>query len=155
MRGYPLNYITRELDTMRGEIGEVLNQIHTGMFLPSHREGVLPALRGMFKVDVKENADKIIVIADLPGVDADNVSVMLLSPRSLEISCSGDGSREEHEGDYFIRERSYRNMQRVISLPADVKYDEEYMASFKNGTLEVHLSKVGHAQVKNIVVTKE
>ena len=39
-----------------------------------------------------------------------------------------------------MRERIFGSMSRVITLPADVT-DEGAAASFKNGVLEVHLSK--------------
>jgi HSP20 family protein len=141
-----------EMDTMRGEIGEVINQIHTGMFLPSHKEGVLPALRGMFRVDVKELGDEVIVIADLPGMTKETISLRLVNPRALEIVCEIKIEFEDIER-YHVRERRFGCNERIVTLPADVTADGA-TSTFKNGVLEVHMKKTTYTQKSVIEITE-
>jgi HSP20 family protein len=56
---------------------------------------ILPAIRGEFLVDVRKHDNKVIIVADLPGVEKNNVSLQLLNPRTLEILC--DRKRENAE----------------------------------------------------------
>jgi HSP20 family protein len=51
------------------------------------------------------------------------------------------------EEDYVRRERSYGSFSRVIGLPAEVNA-EAIRATFKDGVLEVHLSKTEAAKRK-------
>ena len=66
---------------------------------------MLPAIRGEFRVDIREDDDEVIVAADLPGVEKAAVTLQLLNPRALEISCERRAEREEKEEDYSMRER--------------------------------------------------
>jgi HSP20 family protein len=101
---------------------------------------MLPALRGEFRVDVREHDDEVIVVADLPGVEKDDVSLQLLSPRALEITCERKGESEEKSEGYYMRERVYGSMRRIVAMPADVT-EIDSNASFKNGVLEIRLKK--------------
>jgi len=101
---------------------------------------MLPALRSEFRVDVREHDDDVIVVADLPGVEKDNVSLQLLNPRTLEISCEREKEKEEKSEGYYVRERVYGSMHRMVTMPADVT-EKDAKASFKNGVLEVRLNK--------------
>ena len=108
-------------------------------------------IRGEFRIDVREQADEVIVVADLPGMEKDAVSLQLINPRALEISCARKGEREEKEEGYYMRERVSGSMQRVVTLPAEVT-GEDSKASFKNGVLEVHLKKTTISPVSRIEI---
>lgn len=82
----------------------------------------------------------MIVVADLPGVDKEDMSLRLANPRALEISCERKSKREEKDKGYYVRELVAGSMQRVVVLPAEVTEDDA-KASFKNGVLEVQLKK--------------
>jgi len=97
---------------------------------------ILPASRGEFRPDVREHDDYVIVVADLPGVDKELVSLQLINPRLLEIASTCDKDTEEkNEGCYF-HERMYGSMSRMVALTADVTEDDA-KGSFRNGILEV------------------
>lgn len=142
-RRYPVDSIWREMDEMRAELDSMFHQISTGgRFLPAGGMGdrMLPAIRGEFRVDVREHDDEVIVVADLPGVEKESVSLQLLNPRALEISCERSSEREEQEKGFIMRERLSGSMSRVVALPMNVS-EENAKASFKNGVLEVTLKK--------------
>ena len=101
---------------------------------------VVPAVRD-FRVDVRDHEDEVIVVADLPGVEKENVSVMLIDPRHLEITSRRAGETAEEAVDFFMRERVYGQMSRTVMLPVEVT-EEGATASFKNGVLEVRLKKL-------------
>jgi HSP20 family protein len=46
---------------------------------------MLPAIRQEFRVDIREHDGEVIMVADLPGVDKDDVSLQFLNPGILEI----------------------------------------------------------------------
>ncbi len=92
-------------------------------------------------MDVRDHEDKVIVVADLPGVEKENVTVRLIDPRRLEIRSRRAGESTEEAADFFMRERVYGEMSRTVMLPAEVT-EEGATASFKNGVLEVQLKKV-------------
>ena len=142
-RRYPYNSLWSEMEDMRAEL-DALFQLgpYRGRFLPPGgvTDRMLPAIRGEFRVDVREHDDEMIVVADLPGVEKDDVSLQILNPRTLEISCERKGEKEEKSEGYYVRERIYGSMQRLVTLPADVT-EKDAKASFKNGVLEVRLIK--------------
>jgi len=101
----------------------------------------LPALRTEGpRVDVGTHEDEVVVAADLPGAEKGDISLRLVTPRMLEISAVQRGEKEASEEGYYVRERTYGQIKRVIALPVEVK-EEEAHATFKNGVLEVRLKK--------------
>ena len=143
-RRYPFESIWREMEDMRTEMESMFSQMQdTGrLLLPAGGVGdrMLPAIRGEFRVDVREHDDEVEVIADLPGIEKDDVSIQLLNPRALEIACERKGDTEEKSKGYYMRERVYGTLRRIVALPADVT-EGDAKASFKNGVLEVHLKR--------------
>jgi HSP20 family protein len=131
----------------------MLEELATTKALPGKemRARMLPAIRGEFRVDVKEHDDEIIVAADLPGVEKEDVSIAVVDPRTLRIAFSRSAETEEKEEGYFVRERTYGSMDRVVRLPSDVA-DEGATATFKNGVLEVRLKKATPESVKKIPI---
>jgi HSP20 family protein len=81
----------------------------------------------------------------------DVVSLQLLNPRALEISCERNEEKEEKSEGFYLRERMSGTMSRVVALPADVTEDEA-KASFKNGVLEVTLKKMKRTKKTRIEI---
>jgi len=74
---------------MRAEMENLFHAVSSGnRLLPAIGMGdrMLPAIRGEFRPDVREYDDDAIVVADLPGVDKEPVSLLLINPRPLEIA---------------------------------------------------------------------
>ncbi|WP_332448848.1 Hsp20/alpha crystallin family protein [Methanoculleus sp.] len=103
------------------------------------RGRVVPTVRDL-RVDVRDHEDEVIVVADLPGVEKENVAVRLIDPQHLEIVSMRTDKAEEDTRDFFMRERVYGQMSRTVLLPAEVN-QENSTATFKNGVLEVRLKK--------------
>ena len=141
-RRYPFWWTWRDFD-------ELMTEMENRFWGPSGRllpaggiaDRMLPALRGEFRVDVREHDDEIIVVADLPGVEKEDVTVTLVNPSTLEISSERKAEKEEKEEGYYMRERVSGSLCRTVALPHDVT-DSGATASFKNGVLEVRLKKI-------------
>jgi HSP20 family protein len=125
------------MEDVRAEMENLFCQMQAG----GVSDRMLPAIRGEFRVDVREHDDEVIIVADLPGINKEDVSLQLINPRALEVSCERKGEKEETSEGYNMRERMYGSMSRIVTMPADVR-DEDSRASFKNGVLEVHLKKI-------------
>ena len=84
---------------------------------------------------MKQVEDEMIVCADLPGVNADDVHVEL-DEGMLTISGERRTNREENEEGFYRTERSYGSFTRSIAVPDGIDEDK-VKASFDNGVLEV------------------
>ena len=142
-RRYPFESMWREMEEMRAELDHLFHQNAAGnqLLLPGGiGDRMIPAIRGEFRVDVREHEDEVIVVADLPGVEKDTVTLNLINPRALEIACERNRETEEKMEGYYVRERVSGSLRRIVALPADVM-EENSRARFKNGVLEVILKK--------------
>jgi len=101
-------------------------------------------------VDLFEEKDEIVVKAELPGMDKENIEVNLTDHH---LTIKGEKKKEEEvkEENYYRAERSYGSFLRTLELPKDVRADK-VKASFKNGILEVRLPKTEEAKAKEIKV---
>jgi HSP20 family protein len=153
-RRYPFESMWRDMDEMRADLENLFQQTYSGgKLLPPGGVAVrmLPAIGGEFRVDVREHDDEVIVVADLPGVEKDDVSLQLMNPRALEIACERKGDREEKSEGYYMRERVYGSMRRIVAMPADVT-ENDSGARFRNGVLEVRLRKAKIQQKARIQI---
>jgi HSP20 family protein len=90
-------------------------------------------------VDVKESDDHFDVVAELPGVDQNDVK---LSLRDNTLYISGEKKEEkvdEKEG-YYHKESSSGSFTRAVPLPTEVHLDQ-VEAKFEKGKLLVTLPK--------------
>ncbi|MCK6474362.1 MAG: Hsp20/alpha crystallin family protein [Planctomycetes bacterium] len=101
-------------------------------------------------IDVKENAEEIIVRAEVPGVDAKDLN-LTVHENVLTISGEKKDSRELKEGDLQRTESSYGSFARSIALPPEAKQDA-IKAEHKNGVLTVHVPKQPGSGPKRIDV---
>jgi HSP20 family protein len=144
----------RDMEDMRAEMESMFHAVSSGnRLLPASGMGdrMLTAIRGEFRLDVREHDEDVIVVADLPGVDKESLTLQLINPRLLEIVCTREKDTEEKAEVYYIRERVSGSMSRMVTLPADVTEDDA-KATFKNGILEVRLKKRAKPQKSRIVV---
>ena len=101
-------------------------------------------------VDLYEEMDEIVVKAELPGIDKNNIEVNL-TDHTLTIKGEKKKEEEIKEENYYRSERSYGSFIRTLELPKDVHTDQ-VKASFKDGILEVRLPKTEEAKAKEVKV---
>ena len=146
-----------EFDEMRRQMDQLMNLMSStspfssSLALPEAERGqeIVPLFReggiGGFQVDVTQDENEVIVAADMiPGIEKENISMELLSPKALQITCERKEEREEkkgeegEEGRYYLHERKYGSISRVVPLPRAVT-PEGAKASFRHGVPEVRL----------------
>ena len=150
----PFDSVWQEMDEMRTDLDNLFRQMAPrGRFLPpgGMKDRMLPAIRGEFRVDIREHEGDVIIVADLPGVEKDSVSIQLINPRALEISCERNDEKEQKEEGFYMKERISGSMSRIVALPAETTNDGA-KASFRNGVLEVTLKKIQPAASTRIAI---
>jgi len=105
----------------------------------------------MPSVDVSDLAKEIIVKAEIPGIDKDDLEVSV-TDRTLTIK--GESSHEEEidEGDTHRREIRRGSFYRTLTLPAEID-GGKVKAECKDGMLELHLPKARGAKKHSISVS--
>ena len=108
-------------------------------------------------VDIFEEKDDIVVKAEIPGMDKNNIEVNLMD-HTLTIKGEKKKDEEIKKENYYRSERSYGSFVRTLQLPTDVHADK-VKATFRNGVLEVRpkrrrrkksRSKLTEAKVKRV-----
>ncbi|RKY60288.1 MAG: Hsp20/alpha crystallin family protein [Candidatus Latescibacterota bacterium] len=105
------------------------------------------------KVDVAETDDAVVVTAELPGMEKDDIKVSI---ENNVLTISGEKKQEKEEKDrtYHWSERVYGRFSRSFTLPARVDANK-VKAVYKNGVLTLTLPKVEEAKPKQIEITTE
>jgi HSP20 family protein len=101
-------------------------------------------------VDMFDNDDKIVIKAELPGMNKKDFSVDV-KDRVLTLSGQRSYDNEVKEENYYRRERTYGKFKRAFHLPADVDADN-IKAEFKDGILKVEIPKPEAQKPKQITV---
>ncbi len=101
-------------------------------------------------VDLYEEKDEIVVKAELPGMEKDNIEVNL-ADHTLTIKGEKKKEAEVKEENYYRSERFHGSFLRTLELPKDV-HGDKVKASFKDGILEVRLPKTEEAKRKEVKV---
>jgi HSP20 family protein len=96
------------------------------------------------RVDIRETAKEVKVIAELPGMTEADVDVSV-ADGMLTIRGEQRAERESEEKGYVLRERSFGRIERVVPLPEELEPDAA-SATFKDGLLTVTIPRAGDAQ---------
>lgn len=91
------------------------------------------------RVDIKEEVDRFVIFADLPGVDPQQVEV-LMDKGILSIKGERSGNAAEQSERFSRIERRYGSFHRRFALP-DTADAEGITATGHNGVLEVVIPK--------------
>ncbi len=102
------------------------------------------------RVDIREDKEAILLSAEIPGADKEQVSVEV-NGRVLTLSGEKKEDSEQKENGYYRSERSYGTFNRNFTLPEEVDA-EKINASFENGVLLLTLPKKPEAQPRQIAI---
>ena len=103
-----------------------------------------------FSVDVLENADEVVLKAELPGVKPGDVSIRV-EDNVLTIEGEKKFEDTENKDNYLRVERSYGAFSRSFSLPPYVDADK-IKAESRDGVLTLHLPKKPETKPREIEV---
>ncbi|RMD69209.1 MAG: Hsp20/alpha crystallin family protein [Gammaproteobacteria bacterium] len=110
----------------------------------------LPEVR-VPKVDIIDRENEVIVRAEMPGVNKEDVEVTVSDNVVTIRGKTKKEEEEEKEGEYYRKEISYGEFVRSVALPVEVEGDKA-KAKLKEGILEVVLPKAETAKRKAIPV---
>ena len=102
------------------------------------------------RVDIKEEAERFVIYADIPGVEPKDIEIHM-DRRSLHLK--GERSVETaQENDRWSRRESVRgSFERSFDLPDNVDA-ESITATGKNGVLEISIPKKAQTTARKIEV---
>ena len=101
-------------------------------------------------IDLTETKDKLVVKAELPGLEAKDVE-LTLTDDVLTIQGEKKEEKEEKDEHHFFVERYSGTFERQIRLPANVKTGK-VDAKFDKGVLTITLPKTEEAKKKAIKI---
>jgi HSP20 family protein len=98
------------------------------------------------KMDIKEEGNDLVLSAELPGVNKEDLKVEF---DNGVLRLSGERKREvKQEGEnWFRQERSFGKFNRAFRLPHPVR-EENIEAKFQNGVLQVRVPQDKPSQAK-------
>lgn len=101
-------------------------------------------------IDVKDEKDRVIVKADIPGIKKEDLSISVKED-VLTLKGERKETQEKKEKDYYYSERFEGSFVRTIQLPSAVKASD-VRATYKDGVLEIALPKDESARSKEVKV---
>ncbi len=103
------------------------------------------------QMDIYETPEEVIVLAEVAGIDKENLEVEI-SSRAIRIR----GNREEmtrvENATYRLAEIQYGTFERILYLPSPIDTDM-VSASYLNGFLQIHLAKIPSYKTRKITIT--
>jgi HSP20 family protein len=127
-----------------------LNQLTLGSDIVENDNSNVVTSRWRPAVDIKEETDRFVIHADLPGVDPKDIDITMEGGMLTIKGERQSESREETDG-YKRVERVAGTFYRRFSLP-DTADADRIGAKGKNGVLEVIIPKQEKVQPRKITV---
>ena len=103
------------------------------------------------QLDIWQDDDCLYVEAELPGLELDNLAILVTGGDQLSVK--GERKKPTTEGETCHRqERGFGPFSRLVTLPMDVDA-ERVQASLKDGVLTIKLPKREDSKPRRITVT--
>ena len=131
-----MNQFTKELDRAFRTQADQYGDVATSDWTPA--------------VDIKEGDKAFTIIADIPGVDPNDIEVHMENG-ILSVKGHRETTREEEKEGYKRVERSSGTFYRRFSMPETANADK-IEAKSKNGVLEITIPKLEQVQSRKISV---
>ena len=136
-----------ELSTVRNEMDRLWNRFLDDWPLPAvFTKGWAPM------ADLSETKDNLIVKAELPGLDPEDIKLSL-SGNLLTIAGEKKKEKEEKDEQHYSLERYCGAFQRSFRLPVEV-LEDKIDAKFDKGVLTITMPKTAKSQKKEIKINK-
>ena len=140
------------MSLMRYEPWSLLDQLRREMESASRsgEEGNVAASDWVPAVDVREEADRFVIVADIPGVEPQDIEVHAENGM-LTIKGERESETKEERAGYKRVERARGSFFRRFTLP-DTADTDKISAKSKHGVLEVEIPKHEKLQPRKISV---
>jgi HSP20 family protein len=103
-----------------------------------------------FRLDLIDHDKELVVRAELPGVEKEDVSVEISGDR-LMIEAERKFEEEVEKEDFYRHELGYGKLMRTVALPDEVDADNVH-AELKEGILTINLPKIRVAEKHTVKV---
>ncbi len=135
-----------------GYLREQLNKLAEPGLFPSFLEEESDIATSQWRpsVDIKEDKDNYVFLADLPGVDTKDIDVNVEDGALTIKGERKSESKEEREG-YKRIERMHGSFYRRFSLP-DNADTSKISAEAKNGVLEIKIPKTAKSKSQKVTI---
>ena len=133
----------RDLMTAQREFDRLFREA----FSPALAEGEVSTRTWAPPVDIYENGDNLVLKAELPGINPDDVEIRV-EDNTLYLKGERKFEKEVKEQNYHRVERSYGTFTRTFSLPNSVDSDK-VAANYKDGVLDADDAEEGRSETED------
>ena len=136
----------RDVGRLRSEMDRLLEDALKAWPFNAREEGYP-------RIDIYSDENKYEVLADLPGVNSDDVEINVTAN---QVSIRGEVKKEDErqDGHAYWMERYNGQFVRSFELPTPIQ-SEKVEANFEDGVLKIELPKAEEARPKSIKVNKK
>jgi HSP20 family protein len=104
------------------------------------------------QMDIYETSEEVIILAEVAGVDKENLEVEI-SSRAIRIRGNREEAPRVENTTYRLAEIQYGTFERILYLPALIDTDK-VSASYLNGFLQVRLAKLSQDRTHKITISE-
>ena len=126
------------------------SRIFDDFFGPAHFSVAAPARQPSMAVDIYEKEGKILIEAEISGVEKEDIHVDVKG-RLLTLKAEKKEEKEVKEENSYRKERSYGSFERTFNLPYEIN-EEHVAANYKNGLLTLEISQPEEQKAKQITI---
>jgi HSP20 family protein len=101
-------------------------------------------------VDIREEEDRYVLVADLPGIDREDVDITV-EDNILTFKGERNTAKENGSTSFWRRERTHGEFLRQFTLP-ELADTENIRAAVSSGVLEIEIPKQEKLQPRKIAV---
>jgi HSP20 family protein len=134
----------RDVIALQNRVNSLLRDFNDGA------EGALTTASFVPAVDIYEDAQKVVLKLEVPGIEEKDLDVRVEN-HTLTVKGERKFEKEEKEENFHRIERRYGSFYRAFTLPSTVD-TEAVQASYNAGVLKLELKKKAEAQPKQIKV---
>ena len=134
----------REVDSLQSEVNRVFDAFFGNGGSRGTTRRWIPAM------DLVETGDHLVLRADLPGLEKDDVEIEV-KDGVLTISGERKAQHEDKSEGFYRVERSFGTFSRSLTLPKGVHADK-VEAEFDKGVLEVRIPKPEEAKPHRVQI---
>ena len=133
----------REVAALQNRVNSLFRDFNDG-------EGALTTASFVPAVDIYEDAQKVVLKLEVPGIEEKDLDVRVEN-NTLTVKGERKFEKEEKEENFHRIERRYGSFYRAFTLPTTVDSDS-VQANYNAGVLKLELKKKAEAQPKQIKV---
>jgi HSP20 family protein len=148
-----MDYIKIRFGDNFDELGSKIEKTIEDMFRSMNPVFSLSECTWKPQMDIYEIPGEIIIIAEIAGVNKENLEVEI-SSKAVKIYGHRIELARVENTRYRLAEIQYGKFERILFLPAPIDTDK-VTASYLNGFLQIRLAKLPPAGIHKVPITEE